>query len=132
MNRFFKATVVFLFAFIATALQSCTNNSNVKIGIDIPLTGNYAWWGHEFKEGVDIYAANDSDLQLFFEDNHGKPNDAVSSANKLINLNKVDALITLFAPFSFPIRDIAEKTKTPFISTFNPFSCPHRSDRLCN
>lgn len=114
-----------LLRFSALALMSVLftqcdkKEAKVKVGIDIPLTGNYAWWGHEFKEGVDIYAEKDADLQLFIEDNHGKPNDAVSSANKLINIDKVDAFITLFAPFSFPVRDIAEKAKVPFISTFN-------------
>jgi ABC-type branched-subunit amino acid transport system substrate-binding protein len=100
-------------------IQCNENKGKVKVGIDIPLTGNYAWWGHEFKEGVDIFASQNPDLELIFEDNHGKPNDAVSSANKLLTFSKVDALVTLFAPFSFPIRDIAEKEKVPFISTFN-------------
>ena len=105
---------------LAFSFSQCNKKEGtVKVGIDIPLTGKYAWWGHEFKEGVDIFAAQNPELQLFFEDNHGKPNDAVSSANKLITFNKVDALVTLFAPFSFPLRDIVEKEKVPFISTFN-------------
>lgn len=100
-------------------VQCKNEEKKVTIGIDVPLTGSYAWWGHEFKEGVDIFSAKVPELNVVFEDNHGKPYDAVASANKLLNINKVDALITLFAPFSFPIRDIAEKAKVPFISTFN-------------
>lgn len=100
-------------------VQCKKEEKNVTIGIDVPLTGSYAWWGQEFKEGVDIFSAKVPEINVVFEDNHGKPNDAVASANKLLNINKVDALITLFAPFSFPIRDIAEKVKVPFISTFN-------------
>lgn len=111
---------VFGFIFILLLFVQCAKEEkNVTIGINVPLTGSYAWWGNEFKEGVDIFSAKSSELNVVFEDNHGKPNDAVASANKLLNLNKVDALITLFAPFSFPIRDIAEKAKIPFISTFN-------------
>lgn len=105
---------------LAVFFTQCKNQeSAARIGIDIPLTGSYAWWGHEFKEGVDIYAAKDNDLSIVFEDNHGKTADAVTSANKLINIDKIDALVTLFAPFSFPIRDIAEKAQLPFVSTFN-------------
>lgn len=101
-------------------LSQCKQKETAEtIGIDIPLTGNYAWWGHEFKEGVDIYAQQNAGLNVVFEDNHGKANDAVAAANKLLNISKVDAMITLFAPFSFPVRDIAEKAGIPFISTFN-------------
>lgn len=117
LNIFVKTTTLFLLPLLF--MQCTPKESRVKIGIDIPLTGNYAWWGQEFKEGVDIYAEKDTDLELIFENNHGKTNDAVSAANKLIKIEKVDALITLFAPFSFPVRDIAEKSQTPFISTFN-------------
>ena len=114
------ALVLVALAFLYTT--QCNKNKKVevvKIGIDLPLTGNYAYWGNEFKEGAEIFASSAEGLEVIFEDNHGKPNDAVSAANKLLKISKVDAFVSLFAPFSFPLRDIAEKANVPFISTFN-------------
>jgi ABC-type branched-subunit amino acid transport system substrate-binding protein len=92
---------------------------SICIGVDLPLTGAYAYWGNEFKSGADIFCEKHPELNVVFEDNMGETKNAASVANKLINIDKVDALVSLFAPFSFPLRDIAETAKTPLISSFN-------------
>lgn len=105
---------------LALSLTQCKkNNDSARIGIDLPLTGAYAYWGNEFKSGADIFCKQHPELKVLFEDNMGETKTVVSVANKLINIDKVDALVSLFAPFSFPLRDIAETAKTPLISSFN-------------
>lgn len=111
-------SVLVLGVIVATA--TCNRKEkNVNIGFDIPLTGKYDYWGNEFKYGVDIYVKYHPGIHVIFEDNQGVPNNAVTSANKLLNVNKVDAMVSLFAPFSFPLRDIAENAEVPLISSFN-------------
>jgi branched-chain amino acid transport system substrate-binding protein len=93
----------------------------VKIGVNLPLTGGYAYWGEEFKRGLDLYHVNQDStyLKFFIEDNQGKPANAVSATKKLITINNVDAVLTMFAPFSYPLRDLSTEYKVPVISTFN-------------
>lgn len=91
----------------------------ICIGVDLPLTGAYAYWGNEFKYGADIFSKQHPEVKILFEDNRGESKNVVTIANKLVNVDKVDAFISLFAPFSFPLRDIAETSKTPLISSFN-------------
>ena len=102
-------------------LVGCQENKNVKskIGISIPLSGSYAYWGYEFKMGADIFCEENKTVNVLYEDNQGKPNVAVSITNKLIDFNDVDVIVTMFAPFSFPLREIVEVNKVPLISTFN-------------
>lgn len=105
---------------IILMMFSCERKSkNVSIGFDIPLTGMYDYWGNEFKNGADIYLSFHPELNVEFEDNQGDTKTGVSIANKLLNIDNVDAVVSLFAPFSFPLRDIAEKAEKPLISSFN-------------
>lgn len=109
-----------LLVFCTILLVACKNgDSDVCIGIDLPLSGDYAYWGNEFKQGVDIYMEGAENISLMYEDNQGIPNAAVTAASKLINIDRVDVLVSLFAPFSFPLRDIAEKANVPLLSSFN-------------
>ena len=109
-----------IWMFCAILLVACQNSdSDVCIGVDLPLSGDYAYWGNEFKKGADIYLEGVENITLKYEDNQGIPNVAVSAASKLINIDKVDVLVSLFAPFSFPLRNIAEKANIPLLSSFN-------------
>lgn len=112
--------LLIVFCVVALAITMIKKKKEpINIGVDLPLTGAYAYWGNEFKYGADIFMKNNPDINILFEDNRGETKNAVAVANKLVNVNKVDALVSLFAPFSFPLRDLAESTKTPLISSFN-------------
>ncbi len=97
----------------------CRKADTALIGVDLPLTGAYEYWGKEFKAGAEIYSVQHPEVKIVFEDNQRVPDNAVTVANKLISIDKVDALVSLFAPFSFNLRDRAEKAKVPFVSSFN-------------
>ena len=120
-----KSTILIIIGLIALCVMALVfmhdkkGEETVYIGVDLPLTGAYAYWGNEFKSGADIFIKQHPDVKIHFEDNRGETKNVVTIANKLVNINKVDALVSLFAPFSFPLRDIAETAKVPFISSFN-------------
>ena len=115
MKRNFNLSICLLALFFT----QCKENNPVVIGVDLPLTGAYEYWGNEFKSGAEIYCKQRPDIKVVFEDNQGTPDNAVTIANKLINIDHVDAFVSLFAPFSFNLRDKAENAKVPFISSFN-------------
>ena len=101
--------------------KQAKKEETVIIGVNLPLTGGYSYWGEEFKRGLDLYYTNQDStyFKLFIEDNQGKPANAVNVAKKLISVNSVDAIITMFAPFSYPLRDLSTEYKIPVITTFN-------------
>ena len=115
MKSFFRLSlclIVLLFA-------GCNHKDTVVIGVDLPLTGSYEYWGKEFKSGAEVFYKNQPGVKVFFEDNEGVPDKAVTVANRIISFHKADAMVSLFAPFSFNLRDKAESAKVPFISSFN-------------
>lgn len=80
-----------------------TEKKLVKIGAILPLSGNMAVWGQSFKNGIMIaesHLPNNSkyDYEFIFEDNADKIKNTQSLALKLINVDKVQALITAFDP----------------------------------
>jgi len=80
------------------------NNGNkekpvVKIGVVVPLTGNVAKYGEWAKKGYDLAAeeiqSNNNypyTLELIYEDDKNEPKESVSATQKLINIDKVNAL----------------------------------------
>lgn len=114
-----RRVFIFSFCLLALLFTQCKNSDKAVIGVDLPLTGAYEYWGNEFKSGAEIYCNMNPNVRVIFEDNQGIPDNAVMIANKLINIDMVDAFVSLFAPFSFNLRDKAENAKIPFISSFN-------------
>lgn len=115
MKNFFN----FSLCLLVLLFIQCKKKDSAVIGVDLPLTGAYEYWGKEFKAGAEIYTAQHPDVKVVFEDNQGIPDNAVTVANQLISMHKADALVSLFAPFSFNLRDKAENANVPFISSFN-------------
>lgn len=115
MRRIFN----FSLCLLALLFSQCRAKESAVLGVDIPLSGAYEYWGKEFRSGAEIFADKHPEVKILFEDNQGNPNDAVTVANDLISIKKVDAFVSLFAPFSFNLRDRAEKARVPFISSFN-------------
>ncbi len=117
-----KKVIIKTVILMATAIlfaQCTTKDSAVKIGIDIPLSGDYKYWGEEFKNGVDIYLSQNPEVKVIIEDNQSETKNVGTAAQKLLEINNVDALVSMFVPFSFPLREIAENAGKPLISTFN-------------
>lgn len=69
----------------------------IKIGVILPLTGELAPYAEGIRNSVNMAIDNGGfadKVEVVFEDDHGcVPSDAVSAAQKLINLDKVKAFI---------------------------------------
>ena len=94
-------------------------NGPIKIGLILPLTGDAADIGQAQKNAVELALEQlkDSNIQLIFEDDRLQTNDAVTAAQKLVNVDKVDAIIgPSWSGAALAVAPIAESSKTLLIS----------------
>jgi branched-chain amino acid transport system substrate-binding protein len=99
--------------------------ASVKVGVLAPLTGDGAGYGQYMLEGVRLKmeAAETSaelggmQVSLVVEDDAGKPEQAVSTATKLINQDDVAVLVgSVFSPTTMATQPIANKSQVPQIT----------------
>lgn len=92
------------------------NKQTVKIGLSLPLTGGVAFLGEPAKKAAEL-ALKDAgntkyNYELVFEDDQFNPTKSASTVNKLINVDKVMAIISFGSGTGNAINPIAEKGKT--------------------
>lgn len=112
--------ILFLFLLLANALDAGAAPVQVKLGFVSDLTGIGAYWGTQAQRGLEL-ARHDIGLQggvldLVVADHTFKPIVALSEAQKLINLDKVDALWVEFAPTAVATSDVAARAHKLFIN----------------
>lgn len=87
----------------------------VKIGFVLPLSGDWAFLGEGVRDaallaGKDLEKATPP-VKLLFEDNSGQLKQSASAAYRLINVEKVDAIISIISGVGLLINPIAEKAE---------------------
>jgi branched-chain amino acid transport system substrate-binding protein len=117
-----------------------TANEPIKIGFIVPLTGWGAYWGVPVKNGAELAAkelnSQGYNVVLKFEDTESDVKKAASAAEKLISIDKVDALeVELTGPSQAVAPIAARENKVMYFSTFdetplsiNPYSIKHFLD----
>ncbi len=88
----------------------------VKIGLNLPLSGGVAFLGEPAKKAAEL-ALKDAGVtkynyELIFEDDQFSPKMAATAASKLINVDKVLAIIEFGSGTGNAINSIAEQGKT--------------------
>lgn len=87
----------------------------IKIGVILPLTGSLANVGAEVKVSIDIALQNSKhdSVEIIYEDDAFDPAKSVDAFNKLVFIDKVDAVIGPLNGSSIEaIRPIAQQTRT--------------------
>ncbi len=76
------------------------NQQIVKVGVSIPLTGNASVYGDQVQKGVEIALQNINQnekfkykIEVIYEDNQFKPEQALTSYNKLVNVDGIKYLV---------------------------------------
>ncbi|WP_320045991.1 ABC transporter substrate-binding protein [uncultured Ilyobacter sp.] len=99
--------------------------SVIKIGSILPLTGDIATFGESSKNGLLILqdevneagGINGKKIEFLFEDDENKPASSASVAQKLINNDKVVAIIgSISSKCSIAVGPIATQSKIPMIT----------------
>ncbi len=105
-----------------------TTKPTIKIGVTLPLTGGVATLGQANKNAILLaYSQLPKDTkynyQLIFEDDAFNPATGASTANKLISVDGVSALISFGSPVGNVVSPIAEQNHITHINDFA--SDPH-------
>lgn len=90
----------------------------IKIGAILPLTGNQSFFGENERKGLlfaleKINQERERDslpkLQIIFEDSKGNPADAITSARKLLEFDKVRFIFTSLSGVSSAISSLTKE-----------------------
>ena len=95
----------------------------IKIGALYPMSGDGAVFGEAAKIAVSIFfeefnsKPHKFDYQVVFEDNQNVLSKQAVLAQKIINIDKADVLITVLSNFGAVVSPLAQQSKTLHIST---------------
>lgn len=131
MKKIFLLLV--LSVFIIMLLGACSEKSNtVKIGVNAEITGDMPAVGESCKKAAEIAVKEVNDkggidiggqkykVDLFVEDNAGKPDQSASATQKLITQQKVHAIVGPNATrYALPASEIAESSKVVLVSPWS-------------
>lgn len=107
-----------LFVFLSLTLSTTSILAEkpkpiVKIGVIVPLSGDMALHGTEIQHALELAKENSGSehykYELIFEDNQLDGKQSVSSASRLVNIEKVDVVVTLWPPTANVVIPITEK-----------------------
>jgi branched-chain amino acid transport system substrate-binding protein len=109
---------------VLVVTQTKKEPGEIKIGAILILTGPDAKAGQSAKKGVDLAlyeinteATGKNKLKIIFEDDQGEPLKATSALLKLINVDKVSAVIgPMWSTSVLAVAPIAEKNKVVILS----------------
>ena len=95
-------------------------DNTVKIGAVLPLTGDSAFLGEAMREMMLMAQADAKKetfkYQLIFEDTAFELSKTALATNKLIDVDKVDGVISLFGNWGQIAGTICQKKKTPHLN----------------
>lgn len=119
----FVAILLLSLIFIVSTLNKndfTPPKTNIKVGVILPLTGDLAALGQETQKGIElgIKDAHEKGVHIdvvYGDDKSNFGADSVNEANKLVNIDKVDVVLTLFVEQSKPITPTLSKNKTPLL-----------------
>lgn len=121
------ASVVVILGLIFAVLKTGTQDQvrTIKIGAVIPLSGAQAFVGEGMKNALELARHNLGNTKYTYEfiveDGAFDVKTSISAANKLIEVDKVDAIIDAYAPIGNAISPIAEKAHVVHIDVaFDP------------
>ncbi len=113
--RSFKI-ILFIFLFAAHVVAE---SHEIKIGATLPLTGRLSFLGEDIRRGMTLAFEQTSSSNIkfisIFDDNQHDAKLAGSSAKRLLEIEKVDVVISLW-DMADVIAPLAERKKIPHIS----------------
>lgn len=92
-----------------------TDKPTIKIGATLPLTGDAAEAGQAAMKAIKLAASEWNskntkyNYEIVFEDDAVKPKQGLLNAQKLINLDKVRAILTQWTPVGATVSPLSEK-----------------------
>jgi len=128
MKKLWIGILIIAVLTLATVLiitQSKKELGEIKIGAILPLTGEAAKFGQSAKEGIDLAieeintagGINQRKIVLIYEDSKADPKTGTNAIQRLINIEKVPAIIgPMASSVTLAIAPIAEKNNVIVLS----------------
>ena len=113
----FLAVVIVILVGAAISIQRkpAVDNGVVKIGVILPLSGGLAFVGEPAKHGAEMalesFGETKHNYKLIFEDDQFDGKKTITAANKLISIDKVNAIITFGSSGANSVKPIADAHK---------------------
>jgi branched-chain amino acid transport system substrate-binding protein len=106
---------IFLILLILLSQRSAIADIGLKVGFILPLSGEWALLGEGIRDGA-LLAQEDLKeagvpVELYFEDNRGDLATSARLGSKLVNTDKVDALVSIISGVGNLLRPIANQAK---------------------
>lgn len=97
-----------------------TENKTIKIGAILPLSGPFAIAGENEKNGMELaisqLKSEGIDIEVKFADSKSSPKDGGIEAQRLLNIDNVDALIAVTSSLSHVVKPMAEEKKINLVT----------------
>lgn len=87
------AVVLVVWLITTSNRKSPVAEQAIKIGVIVPLSGPFAFYGEDMRRGVMDAVGSSTAVKLIIEDEKCEPKDAVSAFQKLTNVDKVKFVI---------------------------------------
>jgi branched-chain amino acid transport system substrate-binding protein len=101
---------------VASTTSKPQQNSVIKIGAVLPLTGSAAVWGEAIRNGMELALEDKKEIEVVYEDSKALPADGASAYQRLMTQN-VNAVISAYSGVSIPLTKLAVANKIPLIMT---------------
>lgn len=118
-----KIFILLLSSLCLLGFYSCQEEDVIKVGVILPLTGPASEIGNNILDGIMVASEyydsiSSKKLKIIVEDSKLDAKQAMSSANKLITVDKVEAIIGLASSTeALAVAPICEKNKIVMISS---------------
>lgn len=94
----------------------------IRVGANITLSGEFAYFGERLQEGLQL-AADEAKNQspateILYQDNQHDAKQTVSIFDRFATTDRVSAVISLYSPPSLAIRESAARHRIPLITTY--------------
>jgi branched-chain amino acid transport system substrate-binding protein len=115
------AGILIVLAVIVVLVNKPKDHSSIKIGVLAPLSGSSSIIGEKIQKGInDAVSEINKDgklIEVVFEDNKNEAQAAISGAKKLLEIDKIDLLITSMSGPSLAIVPLVKEKNVPLIAT---------------
>ena len=107
--------------FLTLAVFSIAQADTVKVGVLLPLSGEYDFVGKAVMDGFQMTldewkGKTKHTYQVIYEDTIFQPGRTSLAAQKLLNIDKVDIIVTIFGPEAMATAPLAESKKIPHMA----------------
>lgn len=134
----FGITAIFCVIWLIFFRNSISNQGVVRIAVNLPLTGPVAAWSGDYPKGFELgldeackaYKIDRKFFAVDYQDNGGKPSQAISIAQKQLSTG-FDIYISGSSECSMAVVSEIDPLKVPhFIAAFDPFLASENPYRL--